>query len=60
MLLKHMLISYQIPLEESVLALALLLDYAGVSVLVDKQKNCVLVQLLIYREVIFILSPVPH
>lgn len=36
MFLKCMLISYEIPLEESMLALTLLLGYDGVSVLVDR------------------------
>lgn len=36
MFLKCMLISNEIPLEESMLALTLLLGYDGVSVLVDR------------------------
>lgn len=38
MFLKCMLISYEIPLEESMLALTLLLGYDGVSVLVIDEK----------------------
>lgn len=39
MFLKCMLISNEIPLEESMLALTLLLGYDGVSVLVDRWKK---------------------